>query len=103
MNVIKDLKMSLNPHIHKISNVKSGVSALKYNIDDAITARRSIGSRLNRTSQSLSEMEVRLRELQSFLHQSVDRYDRVENELTRIASSMRTVKSQTEIWARAQF
>ncbi|MDQ0885077.1 hypothetical protein QFZ81_000165 [Paenibacillus sp. V4I9] len=88
MDVVENLKGNVNQNIYKLSNVNSSVSSLTYHVDSAITARRNIHSRLQSTSQSLRELESRLKELNSFIKNSIDSYSRSEKDLSRKALSI---------------
>jgi hypothetical protein len=83
---VEELNATLNLSLHKLSNMTSTLSSLEYNVDSAITVRRNIGSRLHSSSHSLSELETRLRELQSFITVTVERYTIAENQLIHQAS-----------------
>ncbi|MDQ0885075.1 hypothetical protein QFZ81_000163 [Paenibacillus sp. V4I9] len=88
LDLVENLNGNVKQNIYKISNVSSSVSSLTYHVDSAITARRNIRSRLQRTSQSLRELETRLKELNSFIKNSIDSYSRSENDLSRKAQTI---------------
>ncbi len=79
VDVVDELSGSFKNNLSKIAKVQSGMSALKYSVDSSISARRNIDSRMSSAVQSLNSLEVRLRTLESFIHQSMGKYGDAEN------------------------
>lgn len=76
----------------------STFSSLANNVDSAISSRRDIGSRLHNSSLTLGELEMKLSALQTFITSSVDRYQTVENQVTKDILSIKNQESKKSWW-----
>jgi hypothetical protein len=55
------------------SNMKDGIATLKFNIDEKITARMNVRSRLNSAYDMFDELETNLRKIETFANEAMDR------------------------------
>ncbi|WP_239613634.1 D-alanyl-D-alanine carboxypeptidase family protein [Cohnella mopanensis] len=78
----------LNQTISTFTNMQQQVSSMEYRVEGAVRARRNVGSRLNRSSQQLRELDRMVRELNQFMVNTVGRYEQAEARLVRNASEM---------------
>jgi len=78
---VQNLSESLNLQVQRSSSVRSGVSSIY--VDGAIAARRMISSRLNRASNSVQQLERRIRDLKSFMNDAVVQYNQAETDIQR--------------------
>ncbi|WP_216830394.1 hypothetical protein [Alkalihalobacterium elongatum] len=72
----------------KVSEIRSRVSSVSGSLDRRITVRRGIGSRLNRTESSLGKLEMQVKNLQTFVNQSMARYAKAESFLASKGTSV---------------
>lgn len=84
---VKGIGSSLNQNYLKTSNIKDGLSTLRYSVSSSIQERRNIGERLQGAYISIGNIEEELRDLQAFINRSSDSYSSAEDHLiTRAAS-----------------
>ena len=79
---------SLRLNINKVSNIKAGINSLRHSIDGKITARRNISSRLNSAYANLNALEKKLRDLDNFKDEAMDRYEKTENKVQKMGEAM---------------
>ena len=91
VDMVRSLNCNLGPNTVKLSNVKMGISILKYNVDYKIRVRRNIGSRINATSNSAAALETKIRKLQIFIDNSINNYCAADDYLLRKALSLNLV------------
>jgi hypothetical protein len=78
IDYIKNIVGSVGQGAVRVSNSKSGLSSLRYNVDSDIRSRRNIGARLNSVCNACSELEDKLRRLEKFVNNSTDSYRNAE-------------------------
>jgi hypothetical protein len=78
----------------KVSDVSDGLSALRYSIDHEIMNRGNLRSRFNAAITSSHQLETKLRDLDRFIAQSMDKYCQTETELTKKSESVLTPESK---------
>ena len=100
LDVVEQLNGHLNRTIDKLSNLTNNVTSLGRNVDSEIASRRNIRSRLYNSSRDLYELEMKVRELQAFIANSVDRYSKAESDLAKQASLLSDNGStqETDSW-----
>ncbi|MFD0588482.1 pre-toxin TG domain-containing protein [Paenibacillus sp. GCM10027627] len=76
---VQGLNTSLNSIAQKSAAASRGVGNIR--IDYAITSRRQIGHRMYKTNSRLIELERRIRAIQIFANQSVEKYGNTESEI----------------------
>lgn len=88
MSAIKvkvDFVRNITPNVGKacvkVSNAKSGISSIRSNLDYKVSSRRNISTRLTNTYQEAIRIESKLRELQTFLNNSVSKYSEAESRI----------------------
>ncbi|RJX39123.1 hypothetical protein D3P09_16660 [Paenibacillus pinisoli] len=74
----------LNTQAMRLTTAKSGVNFIS--VDGSIAARRSISSRISRARSDLQEIDRRFRDIQLFIKNATEQYNKVENELIRKSS-----------------
>jgi hypothetical protein len=84
VNLVKGLSSSLIQNSVKVSNVKSGVSTVRASLAPQIRGRRNINLRLNHAHNSALVLEKRLRDLETVLISSLDRYCRADDYVNRL-------------------
>ena len=78
---VKQTSASIGPMSQKVSEVSDGLSALRHSIDHEIMNRGNLRSRFNAAITSSHQLEVRLRDLDRFIVQSMDRYCQTETQV----------------------
>ncbi|MFP7299909.1 hypothetical protein [Neobacillus niacini] len=91
---VKQTGASIGPMSQKVSEVSNGLSALRYSIDHKIMNRGNLHSRFNSAITSANQLEMRIRDLDRFIIQSMDRYCQTETELTKKSESAITPESK---------
>lgn len=86
LELVRNIGNSLQGSSNKMASVSEGVTSI--HIDSQIAARRGIGSRLNQSRQMAFKLQSDLRELQSFIDSSSQKYENAEN---RIQNMLQTV------------
>lgn len=72
----------------KVGIIQSGVHQVKGSLDARISGRHSIGANLAKAGNSISRVEQRLNDLNSFLNRSVEGYTASENLVNKKAISL---------------
>ncbi|MDQ0999690.1 hypothetical protein QFZ28_000090 [Neobacillus niacini] len=91
---VKQTGASIGPMSQKVSDVSDGLSALRYSIDHEIMNRGNLRSRFNAAITSSHQLETKLRDLDRFIAQSMDKYCQTETELTKKSESALTPESK---------
>lgn len=91
---VKQTGASIGPMSQKLSDVSDGLSALRYSIDHEIMNRGNLRSRFNAAITSSHQLETKLRDLDRFIAQSMDKYCQTETELTKKSESALTPESK---------
>jgi hypothetical protein len=91
---VKQTGASIGPMSQKVSDVSDGLSALRYSIDHEIMNRGNLRSRFNAAITSSHQLEEKLRDLDRFIAQSMDKYSQTETELTKKSESALTPESK---------
>ncbi len=84
----KSVNSSLGITLSRLSNVKGGISSIRYNLDNDIMNRRNIRARLTSAYNASNSLEVRLRHLESFINNSINNYNLVEKRLNSAAQNV---------------
>lgn len=85
---VKTSNSELKKTANKLSETALELSSLKNRIDKKILARSNIESRLNNTNNSINKLEKDLKQLESFIETSMNKYSRTENKIVHHASSL---------------
>ncbi len=91
VDMVRSLNCNLGPNTVKLSNVKMGISILKYNVDYKIRIRRNIGSRINAAYNSAAALESKIRKLQIFIDNSINNYCAADDYLLKKALSLKPI------------
>ncbi|MEH7012614.1 hypothetical protein V7087_17710 [Neobacillus niacini] len=91
---VKQTGASIGPMSQKVSEISDGLSALRYSIDHEIMNRGNLRSRFNAAITSSHQLETKLRDLNRFIAQSMDKYRQTETELTKKSESALTPESK---------
>ncbi|MDQ0885069.1 hypothetical protein QFZ81_000157 [Paenibacillus sp. V4I9] len=97
LDVATSLSKDIDPNLLKISNINGGLTSLGTRIDSGVSARRNIGSRINKALISVHELESRLKELQVFMKQSINCYAVAEQNLAKKALSISNIAKPSDI------
>ncbi|CAM4339017.1 hypothetical protein [Paenibacillus tarimensis] len=82
---VLDSTAALNRVSLTMSNAAYVISAVKSGVDGQIQARRGIGGRLSQASRAASNLNTMLNELSDFVKQSVNRYVKTDQSISRKA------------------
>lgn len=85
---VKRLSSKIGPDCNKISSIVDSINSVRGNLDSRITARRNIGSRLSSAYNEAKLIENKLRALQRFIDESMDRYEKAENKVNKEAEEL---------------
>ncbi|MEH7181027.1 hypothetical protein [Neobacillus vireti] len=91
---IKQTSASIGHMAQKVSEVSDGLSALKHSVDHEIMNRGNLRSRFNAAITSSHQLETKLRDLNRFIAQSMDKYCQTETELTKKSESALNLESK---------
>lgn len=91
VDMVRSLNCNLGSNAVKLSNLKMGISTLKYNVDYKIRVRRNIGSRINAAYNSAAALESNIRKLQIFIDNSINNYCAADDYLLREALSLNSL------------
>mgnify|MGYP001428730459 CR=1 FL=1 len=91
--VISDTS-SLSSHCNNVTNIKEGINKLRHSIDGKILARRNIGTRLNSQYEALKALEKKIHDLEKFVDESMDRYEKTEKKVQKIGESLEILYAQ---------
>jgi len=89
MAAVEKSKLKLNQNVLKSTQIGERLPSAMYQVDYAITARRSIRLRMDQLSSRTREMERKLRELQSFIQMAQEKHSGIESMLNQQASNLR--------------
>jgi predicted nucleic acid-binding protein len=81
VDYVKNITPNVGKACVKVSNVKSGISSVRSNLDHKVISRRNISSRLTNTYQEALRIETKIIDLKSFLNQSVIKYSEAEKRI----------------------
>lgn len=84
---IKGLNVNVGQNAKRVSDIKDGLSSLRYNIDSEICARRNIDGRMHDAFVKASAIESKLYRLEAFINNSMNKYNAAEDYLVREANS----------------
>ncbi|WP_239618310.1 hypothetical protein [Cohnella mopanensis] len=97
---IEEINRTLSQKEARLVNLRNGFSSAANGVDFAIRARRNIQTRLQRSNQTLQDLEAKMKKLDYFVAGAVERYDRTEVQLTKQAAAINEVKKkQAEVTA----
>lgn len=85
---VKSLSAKLGPDLTKVSSIADSINSVRGNLDSRITARRNIGSRLSSAYNEAKSIQAKLKELQKFIDDSMDRYEKAENKVNDEAEAL---------------
>ncbi|MCC3358122.1 hypothetical protein [Bacillus sp. REN16] len=89
------------PSLHRCSNtvstIRGTVRGLKSGVDYRIQSRRGIGASLNQAVSSLNEIEIKIKELERFIQNSVQQYRNAERTIESKYRSLESVHSKTAL------
>ena len=85
---IKGLNVNAGQNAKRLSDIKDGLSSLRYNIDSEIGARRNIDGRMYDAYVKASAIESKLYRLEAFINNSMNKYNAAEDYLVREAVSI---------------
>lgn len=91
---VKQTGASIGPISQKVSEISDSLSTLRYAIDHKIMNRGNLHSRFNAAITSSNQLETKLRDLNRFIAQSMDKYCQTETELTKKSESALTPESK---------
>lgn|GEM_PF-2804098 len=95
LDVVGHLNGSVSKDVNNLSDLTGSLSALTSQLDSAISARRSVGYRLQNVNHTVQELETKLKTLQFLISQSLERYGQSEKEVVKQASLLTNPPSQT--------
>lgn len=96
LDLVGNANRDLNQSLLKLTNVSHSVASMVYNVDSAIAAQRNIRSRLNQSTHSLHELEMKVKDLLSFINNTIEKYSSTENLLNQKAQSISDKKNTDE-------
>lgn len=88
MNGVQSLSLGLKKNIARLSTCRSGLMSVRGSVDGRITARRSIGTRMNEINTRLNSVEGRLINLDALLQQALEKYGQTEDHLVNQAEEV---------------
>jgi hypothetical protein len=83
----KSINVNIRQKASSLSNIKQGLSSIRYNMDDSIMAKRNIRARLNNACNSINKLEAQIKSLEVFINNSMDSYCRAEDYIAKSISS----------------
>lgn len=88
---------SLQRSSNQVSTIKGNVRGLKSGVDYRIQNRSGIGASLNQVVSSLNEMELKIKELERFIQNSVVKYRSAERIIENKSRLLESVHSKTAL------
>jgi hypothetical protein len=85
IDYVKNITPNVGNVCVKVSKVKSGIFSVRSDLDQKVSSRRNISSRLNNTYQEALRIETKISDLQSFLNNSVIKYSEADNYIDHLA------------------
>lgn len=85
---VKELSSELGPDCNKMSSIADSINSVRGNLDSRITARRNIGLRLTSVYDAAKYIQTKLEELQKFIDDSMDRYEKAESKVNNEAEAL---------------
>ncbi|MCM3567288.1 hypothetical protein [Neobacillus mesonae] len=82
----------LGTKIARVEDVKGDISSLRHGIDRKILSRRNIDLKLSSSLNELNKIVMHMRELDRFIDQSMDRYQRTEQGLVKKSGEIKASK-----------
>ncbi|WP_234121602.1 hypothetical protein [Clostridium hydrogenum] len=85
---VKRLSSKLGPDSTKMSSIADSINSVRGNLDSRITARKNIGSRLSSAYNEAKSIETKLKMLEKFIDDSMDRYEKAETKVNKEAEEL---------------
>lgn len=85
---VKSLSAKLGPDCTKVSSIADSINSVRGNLDSRITGRRNIGSRLSSAYNEAKSIQAKLKALQKFIDDSMDRYEKAEDKVNKEAEEL---------------
>jgi len=79
VNEVKSINVKIRHKSSSLSEIKNGISSIKYNLNDDILYKKNIESRINNAINSINLIESRLKNLEIFINISMGRYSKAED------------------------
>ncbi|MDX8361631.1 YtxH domain-containing protein [Cytobacillus sp. IB215316] len=87
-NEVNNTVPDLVKNKRELSNMGNRLSTVKYQIDGKIISRTNVSSQISQVCISINKIEELLQEIEKFIVQSVDRYNKAEDYLVKEAMSI---------------
>nr|WP_178943943.1 restriction endonuclease fold toxin [Paenibacillus curdlanolyticus] len=90
------IKRSLEKSQSRLTKAANGAASVR--IDGAISARRSIGSRVASVNRSIQDVEYQMNQLIAFLGDAIQRYEHNEGEIDKLLSEIQDFREKRSAW-----
>ncbi|THE12414.1 hypothetical protein E1I69_11150 [Bacillus timonensis] len=80
-NYVLDTNQHLTSASTRLWSIKMDLSSVRYSIDSRITSRQNIAGRLSEAYQKASEVQNKIKQVETFIQQAAQRYNSTENKV----------------------
>jgi hypothetical protein len=94
-DAVRNSNEVIKQSFQNLLDIQSVITSIRPSIDPKVLSRRNINSRLNQVDCSIDELKKRVKNLEGFIDNSMDRYDRSERQINQLALAIKSAKNQT--------